>query len=98
MRESAYQAKLIKKIKELLPGCFVLKNDPSYIQGMPDLLILFYDRWAALEVKTSERSPEQPNQGYYVEKLDEMSFAAVIYPAIEEEVLYDLQLAFRVVG
>lgn len=93
MLERDYQAKLIRKIKRLLPGCVVLKNDTDYMQGVPDLLILFGNRWAMLEVKTSKAARNQPNQTYYVEQLDRMSFAAFIYPSNEEYVLHDLQQA-----
>jgi hypothetical protein len=96
MLERDYQAKLIKKLRVLLPGCFVLKNDPEYLQGVPDLLILHGDRWAMLEVKASERSPQQPNQDYYVQKLNGMSFAAFVYPSIEREVLDALVEALSV--
>lgn len=94
MLESKYQAHLIKRLPVILPGCLVLKNDSSYIQGIPDLIILFRDRWAMLEVKGSAKAPRQPNQEYYVRVLGEMSFAAFIYPENEEEVLRDLQQAF----
>ena len=93
--ERDYQSHLITKIKKIFPGCVVLKNDPTYIQGMPDLLILYKDRWAMLEVKRSRVSPHQPNQDYYVEMLDEMSFASFIFPENEEEVLNDIQRAFE---
>ena len=93
--ESQFQAGLIKKIKLLFPGSVVLKNDSGYIQGIPDLLILFEDRWAALEVKRDKDSKRQPNQEYYVDKFSRMSFAAFIYPENEEEVLHALQQAFR---
>lgn len=92
--EANYQAKLISKIQALFPGCFVLKNDPAEVQGLPDLLILFRGRWAMLEVKLSARSPRQPNQIYYVDLFGEMSFAAFIYPENEREILNDLQFAF----
>lgn len=92
--ESAYQAQLILRLGNLFPGCFILKNDPGYLQGVPDLLVLFQNKWAMLEVKASATSPERPNQPYYVELLDNMSFAAFIYPENEEDVLHDLQQAF----
>ncbi len=95
MRESAYQSLLIKYLRVLFPGCLILKNDTDYIQGIPDLLVLYKNKWAMLEVKSSGRAPEQPNQDYYIELLDNMSFAAFIYPENEEEVLYELQKAFR---
>lgn len=89
--ERDYQSDLIKKLKRLFPGCLVLKNDSGYLQGILDLSIFYKDRWAMLEVKASASSPEQPNQRYYVEMLDEMSFAAFIYPENEGEVLDALQ-------
>jgi hypothetical protein len=95
MLESNYQAKLIRKIRRRFPDCIVLKNDTDYIQGMPDLTILYEDRWAILEVKTSENARSQPNQDWYIARLNDMSFAAFIYPENEEEVLDALQQAFR---
>lgn len=95
MLESRYQSQLIKKIERLFPGCVILKNDTAYTQGIPDLLVLWRNKWAMLEVKASRTAPEQPNQGWWVATLDTMSFAAFIYPANEEEVLDELQQAFR---
>lgn len=94
MQERHYQAQLIKKLRRMFPGCMILKNDTDYLQGVPDLLILFGDRWAALEVKAYEDAPEQPNQEYYVVEMNDMSFAAFIYPENEAEVLHALQQAF----
>ena len=94
-RENKFQSQLIAEIKELLPGCKVLKNDPNYIQGIPDLTVLYKDRWAALECKRSCDAPHQPNQDYYVDEMNEMSFAAFVYPENKEEVLHELQKAFR---
>lgn len=96
MLESAYQSRLIKKLARLFPGAIILKNDSGYIQGVPDLTILWGTRWACLEVKASADAPERPNQGWYIFTLDEMSFAAFIYPENESEVLHDLQQAFGV--
>ena len=93
-RESAFQAKLIKELETLFPGCLVLKNDTGYIQGIPDLTVLYNTNWAVLECKKSMREPYQPNQEYYLEVLDDMSFAAMICPENREAVLYELQLQF----
>ena len=92
-KESEFQAQLIKDLKALFPGCYVLKNDPDYIQGFPDLLILYNDRWAALECKRSKNASRRPNQRYYVESLDAMSYSAFVYPENKEEVLRELQQA-----
>lgn len=84
----------IKRIKAMLPGCFVMHLDPNEIQGIPDLLILYKDRWAVLEGKISATASHQPNQDYYVDLMDSMSFAAFIYPENEEQVLDELYLYF----
>lgn len=94
MTESAYQAKLIRKLKKLFPGCVVLKNDSHYLQGILDLTVLWKRYWAMLEVKANHKAPHQPNQEYYVDQLSQMGFAAFIYPENEEEVLIALQEAF----
>lgn len=92
--ERDFQASLIREIKLMFPGCIVLKNDTSYVQGIPDLLVLHDNKWASLEVKISSHAKKQPNQPYYIEKMNEMSFAAFIYPENKEEVLHALQQAF----
>lgn len=98
MKENRYQSALIKRIKQRFPDCLVLKNDPSYIQGIPDLLLLFGPFWAALEVKASTREPFQPNQEYYLDLMDKMSFAVVICPENEDLVLNAIQHALGLGG
>lgn len=93
-RESDFQYKLIKEIKELFPGCLVLKNDPEYLQGICDLAIFFGKKWAMLECKRSADEHHQPNQDYYVGKCNNMSFARFIYPENKQEVLNELQQTF----
>lgn len=98
MRENRYQAGLIKRLKELFPGCVVVKNDSSYMQGIPDLTVFVGDRWAMLEIKKDAKARSQPNQEYYVNLFNEMAFAAIIDPSNEEDVLNELQRAFGLVG
>jgi hypothetical protein len=86
-KENAFQANLISELHELFPKAIILKNDANYVQGIPDILILNGDRWAALECKRSRSEPLQPNQAYYVATMNAMSFAAVIYPENKEEIL-----------
>lgn len=95
MKENKFQADLRKELEEMFPGCIVSKNDPNDRQGMPDLAVYYKDRYAHLECKRSKDAPHQPNQDYYVKKLNEMSFARFIYPENKEEVLDELQQAFR---
>lgn len=93
--ESKFQADLIKELKSIFIGCIVIKNDPNYMQGIPDLTIFWNDRWATLEVKKSKNASHQPNQDHYVQVMDTMSFSRFIYPENKEDVLDELQYAFR---
>lgn len=95
MLENKFQSKLIKELKKEFPGCMVLKNDPTYLQGIPDLLVLYKDKWASLEVKKSAKAKHQPNQDYYVDKMNEMSHSAFIYPENKDEVMNDLRKTFN---
>lgn len=94
MLENKFQAKLIKKLKKEYPGCIVMKNDSSYIQGIPDLLVLYKDKWASLECKKTEKARHQPNQDYYVDQMNKMSFSRFIFPENEQEVLDELRHRF----
>lgn len=93
--ESKFQKGVIDDIKDMLPGAIILKNDPNYIQGIPDLTVLYKKRWATLEVKKSAEASHQPNQDYYVDTMRDMSYSAFIYPENREEVLNELQHALR---
>lgn len=95
MKESKFQGNLIKKLKTLFEGCIVMKTDPNYIQGIPDILILYKDKWASLECKKFAGANKQPNQSYFVEMMNTMSFSRFIFPENEEEVLDELQRAFQ---
>lgn len=90
MRESKFQSDLKKQLKEMFPGCIITKLDSGDIQGIPDLLILYKDRWATLENKRSSTATKRPNQDYYVQKMNDMSFSRFIYPENKDEVLDDL--------
>lgn len=94
-RENEYQADLIKTIKRRFPDSIVMKNDPNYIQGIPDLCVLHKDRWALLEVKKSKEEPHQPNQDFYVNKANGWSYGAFIFPENEEEVLNAVERIFE---
>lgn len=94
-KESAFQKGLINDLKKRFPGCMVLKNDPNYIQGIPDLLVLYEGRWAALECKKAKQASHQPNQDYYVERMNEMSFSRFVYPENKENILDELQQSFQ---
>lgn len=93
-KENEFQAGLIKEIKTRFPGAVVLKNDPNYIQGIPDLVVLYGMRWAMLECKRSNSSSKRPNQDYYIQKFGQMSFASFISPENKEEVLNELERSF----
>lgn len=95
MLEGKFKTNLINDIKYMFPGCIVIHLDPQEYQGIPDLLILYRNKWAALEGKRSKISPHRPNQDYYVDLFNSMSFAAFIYPENKEEVLDALEYTFK---
>lgn len=95
MLESKFQASLIKELKSKFPGCIIMKQDANYIQGIPDLLILYKDKWAMLECKRSANASLQPNQKYYIDKTNEMSFSRIIYPENKEEVFSELERSLQ---
>ena len=102
MKESDFQKKLKKTIKERFPGSLVFKTDPQQLQGIPDLLILYGNKWAALEVKKNKKEAEKSqndsnrfNQNYRVRQMAAMSFASYIFPENEQEVLHDLERLFE---
>lgn len=88
--ESDFQAKLIRELKSMFKDCIVLKGNSSTKQGVPDLIILFEDQWATLECKKSAHEAHQPNQDFYVDLMDRMSFSAFIFPENKELILDDL--------
>lgn len=96
--ESSFKRELIAEIERLFPGAIVLKTNANQIQGIPDQIILFRNRWAAFEAKRSENSSHQPNQDYYVDLFNKMSYAAFVHPQNKEDFLYDLQQTFRFSG
>lgn len=89
--ESDFQSRLIEEIKERYPGAIVLKNDPAYILGIPDLTILYERNWAVLDPKRSIRARRGPNQAHYISLLNEMSYASFVYPENKKEVMRELQ-------
>lgn len=94
-KESEFQKNLKKELKSLFPGCLITKLDSGDIQGIPDLLILYKDKWATLENKRHSKAEKQPNQEYYVDMMDKMSFSRFIYPENKDEVLKDLKKKFK---
>ena len=91
--ESGFQDKLVKELKELFPGCMTFKMDQ--IQGIPDLLVLYKNMWASLECKKTAKAKRQPNQEYYVGRMNDMSFSRFISPENKDEVLNELRKVFK---
>lgn len=93
--ESDFQKDLMDEIRQEFPGCIITKNDANYIQGFPDWTILYKDKWAVLEAKRDKDAKRQPNQPYYVEKLNDMSYSRFVYPENKDEVLDGLRKIFN---
>ena len=95
MLENSFKTKLIKELETRFPGCIITHLDPNEIQGIPDLLILYKNKWAVLEGKKDIKATARPNQEYYVELMNEMSYASFIYPENKEVVLNELSQVFE---
>lgn len=93
--EAAFQLSLIKELEALYPGVIILKNNAQLRQGIPDLIVLYKNKWVMLEVKAAWNSAHQPNQDWYVDVCDDMSFAAFIYPENKDRVFDEIQQTFR---
>lgn len=101
-KESDFQRKLKEELESTFDGCIVTKLDPTFKQGIPDLLILYKDRWATLECKRNSKASCRPNQvgdkklnrKGYVDRMNEMSFSRVVYPENKEEVINELRIHF----
>lgn len=94
MLENKFKTKLISELEERFPGCMVVHLDPNEKQGIPDLLVLYKNKWASLEGKKNATATKRPNQDYYVDKMNNMSFSKFIYPENKEEVLHELSESF----
>lgn len=95
MKESKFQSDTIKEIEKRFPGAIVTKMDANYIQGIPDVLVLYNNKWATLEFKKTGKASHQPNQDYYVNRMNDMSFSAFIFPENKEKVLDEMARSFE---
>ena len=90
--ESGFQDSLRYELTQRYPESMIFKMDQ--IQGIPDMLILYKNKYAFLENKKSANAKHQPNQDYYVNKLNNMSFARFVFPENRDRVLEELDLYF----
>jgi hypothetical protein len=96
MLENKFKTKLIKEIKARFPGSFVFHLDPTEMQGAPDLLVIYKNKWAMLEGKKNAKATTRPNQEYYVDLFNKLSFAQIIFPENAEEVLDEMERSFKI--
>lgn len=94
-KESIFQRNLKKELKTIFPDSIITKLDSGDIQGIPDLLILYKNKWATLENKRHSKASHQPNQDYYVNKMNDMSFSRFIYPENKDDILGELKEYFK---
>lgn len=93
MDENAFQRKVIRRLKDEFPECVVMKQDASYKQGIPDLVIFFHDKYAMLECKKSQTASHQPWQDYYISKFNKWAYASFVYPENVDQVFGELKEA-----
>jgi hypothetical protein len=76
--EKKLQSEIIKFLQS--KGAYVLKNDATYRQGVPDLSFWHPDLSGFIEVKAHENSPFRPLQQKTIERLEAMGlFIRVIH-------------------
>lgn len=90
IKESVFQAKVIKWLKE--QGCYVIKNSAvsGVPTGCPDLVFFKEGFYGFIECKPSSKSPYQPLQKLTLAKLDLWSWARAVYPENWEEIQKEL--------
>jgi hypothetical protein len=93
--EKKFEKDFIDRLKEEFPGCEIIKGNSAMRQGVPDRLLLWEDHWAFLEFKREEGSDREENQEYYIEKFNDMSYASFVEPSNADEVISEIQQAFR---
>lgn len=91
MNENAFQRKVIQRLKVEFPECIVMKQDPTYKQGIPDLVVFHHNKYAMLECKKSANASHQPQQDYYISKFNDWSYASFIYPENVDQVFKELR-------
>ena len=97
--EKDFERAMVTRLYTEFPGIHIAKIMATRNQGMPDRALFFPDgRWALLEFKKSAKAPKQPNQAYYVDKLNSYSYAAFIYPENEEDIFRELHRSFGPTG
>ena len=90
----AFLEEVQNRIDPLNKGFLFFLNASNAFRSFPDIVILGSHKWAALEFKKSKRASHQPNQEYYINKLNEIGYASFVYPENAEEILNDLEELF----
>lgn len=95
VRESVFQAKIIKWLKE--QGCYVIKNSAvsGVPTGCPDIVFFKGKFYGFIEVKRSVKAPFQPLQKETLVKLDAWSWARAVWPENWEEMQKELALILQ---
>lgn len=90
MKESKLQAEIIKYLKH--KGCYVAKMQagPGVPVGTADIFFCLEGFFAFIEVKTSKTSKLQPLQAEFIKKMDEWSWAKIVYKENWTEVRREL--------
>ena len=78
--EKDFQKTIIKWLRA--KGCLVIKyqQNATTRASIPDIIFLKEGFWGAIEVKKSKTSKFQPGQKEMVTKMNEMSWAKVVWP------------------
>lgn len=74
-------------------GCFVwiCKQDSTTQKGVADLFFCIEGMYGFLELKATKNSPRRPGQEAFIKKMDEWSYARMVYPENWNEVKKELE-------
>ena len=80
MKEADFQKTIVRWLRS--KGCLVLKyqQNATTRAGIPDIIFLKEGFWGAIEVKKSKTAKYRPGQKEMVAKMNEMSWAKVVFP------------------
>lgn len=89
--EGKVKAEIVKWLRS--KGCFVwiCKQDSTTQKGASDLVFFFEGFYGWIEVKASKTAPRRPGQEAFVKKMDEWSWAKVVYPENWDETKRELE-------
>ena len=96
--EAQFKKRFIDRFKNRMDELEIpleVEQQKSNRRSWLDTIFLGPCVWAMLEFKKDEDANHQPNQDYYVDKLNRMCYAAFVSPENEEMVFNEMEELFK---